>query len=168
MALDVWRTRPFLPAALGRVVDRMFDESFAPFYGGRDGGASGSGQTGYQTLPVTVWETDAAFEAAMLAPGLDEQSLNVTLRDDTLSIEGELNFQVPEGARLVWQEFGPAKFRRSLRLGTAIDPAKVEAVYRNGMLLVTLPKAEQARPRQVPVRLGESATGNGHSEGSAS
>ena len=90
---------------------------------------------------------------ALLAPGLDEQSINVTVHEDTLAIEGELKVSVPEGAKAVWQEFGPAKFRRSLRLGAAVDPTRVEAIFRNGLLLVTMPKAEHAKPRQVQVQV---------------
>ena len=69
MAIDLWRTRPFMSNPMGRAVDRLFEEAFAPFYGGRDGGAGGSGQTGVQTLPVTIWETPDAFHAALMAPG---------------------------------------------------------------------------------------------------
>jgi HSP20 family protein len=161
MAIDVWRTRPFLSNnMMSRAVDRLFEEAFAPFYGGRDGASSGSGQTGMQTLPVTIWETDDAFHAAVMAPGLDEQTISVTAQEDTLSIEGELKFQPPEGARMIWQEFGPMRFRRSLRFGTPVDTTRVEAVYRNGLLLITMPKAEEAKPRQVRVRVAE----NGHQE----
>ncbi len=104
MAIDLWRTRPFMSNPMGRAVDRLFEEAFAPFYGGRDGGAGGSGQTGVQTLPVTIWETPDAFHAALMAPGLDESSLSVTVQEDTLSVEGEMKFQPPEGARMIWQE----------------------------------------------------------------
>ena len=87
----------------------------------------------------------------------------MTVHDDTLVIEGELRFSVPEGAKAIWQEFGPSKFRRSLRLGAAVDPSKVEAVYRNGLLLVTMPKAESARPRQIRVQVAsDSAPSNGN------
>jgi HSP20 family molecular chaperone IbpA len=64
---------------------------------------------------------------------------------------------VPAGAQTIWQEFGPSRFRRSLRLGTAVDPNKVEATYKNGVLFVAMPKAEHARPRQIQVHLGEPA-----------
>ena len=87
---------------------------------------------------------------------LDHRAYQVADRqhaDDTLVIEGELRFNVPEGAKAIWQEFGPSKFRRSLRLGAAVDPSRVEAIYRNGMLLVTMPKAEHAKPRQIPVQI---------------
>ena len=84
----------------------------------------------------------------------------MTVQEDTLSVEGELKFQPPEGARIVWQEFGPARFRRSLRFGTPLDPNRVEAVYRNGLLLISMPKSEAARPRQVRVQVSE----NGHQQ----
>ena len=156
MAIDVWRTRPYLSssAPLRQLVDRAFEETFGQNY------QDGNGSAGYQSMPVNVWETGEGYQAALLAPGLDEQSLNVTVHDDTLAIEGELTFQVPEGAKAVWQEFGPSKFRRSLRLGAAVDPTRVEAIYRNGLLLVTMPKAEHARPRQIQVQVSQAPAAN--------
>jgi HSP20 family protein len=152
MAIDIWRTRPYttMNAPLRQWVDRVFDEAFA-----REGS---NGSAGFQSLPVNVWETPDGYQAALLAPGLEEQSINVTVHDDTLVIEGELKFSVPENARPIWQEFGPSKFRRSLRLGAAVDPSRVEAIFRNGLLLVTMPKAEHAKPRQIPVQVGGTAT----------
>jgi HSP20 family protein len=147
-------------------VDRLFEEAFSPFYGGRDGGG-GAGQTGVHSLPVTIWETDDAFHAALMAPGLDEQSINVTVQEDTLSVEGELKFQPPEGARMIWQEFGPTRFRRSLRFGTSIDPNRVEAIYRNGLLMLTMPKSEAAKPRQIRIKTTPTG-GNGHSSDQSS
>src|ERR1051326_6710773 len=132
-------------------VDRVFDDAFA-----REGNASGA-SAGFQSLPVNVWETSDGYQAGLLAPGLDEQSINVTVHDDTLAIEGELKFNVPEGAKPIGQEFGPSKFRRSLRLGAAVDPTRVEALYRNGLLLVTMPKAEHAKPRQVKGHVADGA-----------
>jgi HSP20 family protein len=167
MAIDLWRTRPFMSGSMRGAVDRLFEEAFAPFYGGRDGGTNASGQTGVQTLPVTIWETDDAFHAALMAPGLDENSINVTVQEDTLSVEGELKFQPPEGARMIWQEFGPMRFRRSLRFGTPVDPNRVNAVYRHGLLLITMPKAEEARPRQVRVQVGEPGQLMSHSDSQA-
>jgi len=65
-----------------------------------------------------------------------------------LTIEGALAFEGPEGAvYVVWQEFGPAKFRRSLRLGTSVDGSKVEALSHNGLLMLTMP---QSRELQAP------------------
>ena len=158
MSIDMWRTRPYVSfnAPLRQWVDRVFDEAFA-----RENTA-GSGSAGFQSLPVNVWETPEGYQAALLAPGLDEQSINVTVHEDTLAIEGELKFSVPENARPIWQEFGPTRFRRSLRLGAQVDPSRVEAMYRNGLLLVTMPKAEHARPRQIQVQVNSpTSTSNG-------
>jgi len=155
MSIDVWRTRPYTTSntPLREWVDRVFDDAFA-----REA-AEDQTQAGFHSLPVNVWETPEGYQAALLAPALDEESISVTAHEDTLAVEGELNFSVPEGARPIWQEFGPSKFRRSLRLGRAVDPARVEAMYRNGLLLMTMPKAEHAKPRQVQVQVstGEAA-----------
>jgi HSP20 family molecular chaperone IbpA len=157
MAIDLWRTRPYWSSSwttpISQMVDRMFEQAFAPLFTGSSAGTSG-GTTGFQSLPVNIWETNDAYHAALLAPGVDEQTINVTVHEYTLAIEGELTFQAPEGAQTVWQEFTPVKFRRSLRLGSAVDPSTVEATYNNGILFVTMPKAEHARPRQVQVQLG--------------
>jgi HSP20 family protein len=155
MAIDLWRTRPYTYSSpLRQWVDRVFDDAFAQM--GPQGGANAQ-STGFQSLPVNVWETGEGYQAALLAPGLDEGSINVTVHEDTLVIEGELTFSPPEGAKAVWQEFGPAKFRRSLRLGASVDPGRVEAIYRNGLLLLTMPKAEHAKPRQIPVQVANEA-----------
>jgi HSP20 family protein len=151
MSIELWRTRPYTNP-LGQVLDRLFEQTFAPFTAG---GPADGGSTGFQSLPVNVWETEAAYHAALMVPGLDEQTIEVTFHDDMLAIEGTLAFQAPEGAKVVWQEFnpGPAKFRRSLRLGASVDASKVEAAYRNGLLVLTIPKAEYARPRQIQVKV---------------
>jgi HSP20 family protein len=153
MAIDMSRSGQYGLGRLWRDIDQLFSEAM--------GTRSGDGAAGVQSLPVNVWETDDGYQAALLAPGLDEQSLNATVHQDTLAIEGELKFQAPEGAKMVWQEFGPARFRRSLRVGAAVDSERVEALYRNGLLLVTMPKADHARPRQVNVQFGAGASGQG-------
>ena len=147
MSIEHWELRPYAHM-LHHVVDGLYGHAFAPF---TNTGLSDGGSTGFQSLPVNVWETDDAYLATLIAPGLDEQTINVTVHDDTLSIEGALAFQVPQGATPVWQEFGPFGFRRSLRLGTSVDASKVEAVYRNGMLMITMAKAEHSKPRQIQV-----------------
>jgi HSP20 family molecular chaperone IbpA len=150
MAIDLWRTRPY--AAYNTPLRHWVDQVFSDAFGQPSSASNPQSSAGFQSLPVNVWETGEGYQAALLAPGLDEQSINVTVHEDTLVIEGELTFSVPEGAKAIWQEFGPSKFRRSLRLGTAVDPARVEAMYKNGLLLVTMPKAEHAKPRQILVQ----------------
>jgi HSP20 family protein len=145
--IDLWGTRPSVPSSTKRAIDRLFDEAFAPFYSAR--GTQSGGQPGPHTLPVTIWERGEAFHMALLAPGMDENSIDVTVQDDTLSVAGELKFQPPEDALITWQEFGPLRFRRSLHLGTSVDANRVLAVYRNGLLLITMPKVKDGEPRAV-------------------
>jgi HSP20 family protein len=151
MSIELWRTRP-ASNPLSQVLDRLFEQTFTPFTAG---GPADGGSTGFQSLPVNVWETQDGYYAALMAPGLDEQTIDLTVHDDTLAIEGTLAFQAPDEAKVVWQEFnpGPARFRRSLRLGASVDASKVEAVYRNGLLVLTMPKAEYAKPRQIHVKV---------------
>ena len=151
MSIELWRTRP-ATNAFSQVLDRLFEQTFTPFTAG---GPADGGSTGFQSLPVNVWETQDGYYAALMAPGLDEQTIDLTVHEDTLAIEGTLAFQAPDGARVVWQEFnpGPARFRRSLRLGASVDASKVEAAYRNGLLVLTMPKAESAKPRQIRVNV---------------
>jgi HSP20 family protein len=149
MSIELWRTRPHSTA-----VDRQFREALAPYFAGVTSSAANGGTTGFQPLPVNVWETAEEYGASFLAPGLDAQSIYVTFHHDTLTIEGELCSNVPEGAKVVWQEFGPAKFRRALRLGVTVDLAKVEAQSVNGVLTLRMPKAEHAKPRHIQVQPG--------------
>jgi HSP20 family protein len=149
MAIDLRRTRPYSSA-----VDRQFREALAPYFAGATSSAANGGTTGFQPLPVNVWETVEGYGATFLAPGLDAQSIYVTFHHDTLTIEGELCSNVPEGAKVVWQEFGPAKFRRALRLGAAVDLARVEAQSVNGLLTLRMPKAEHAKLRHIQVQPG--------------
>ena len=151
MAMDQWRTRPYTgQGPLSQIADRMFEQAFAPFFTTSRGDGD---STGFQSLAVTIWETTDAYHVAALAPGLDQDSLHVTVEAEALAIEGELKLPAPEDAQTVWQEFGPTQFRRTLRLGSGIDPTQVEARYQHGMLYITIAKAEQVRPRQVRVQV---------------
>jgi HSP20 family protein len=148
MSIELWRTRRY-PHLLHHIVDGTYERTFAPF---ANGNAADGGGTGFQSLPVNVWETEDTYLATLMAPGLDEETIHVTVHENTLSIEGTRAFQEPEGARPVWQEYGPAKFSRSLRLGRSVDSTRVEALYRDGLLVITISKAEHAKPRQILVQ----------------
>ena len=151
LSLELWRTRPASTNALSHIIDQMFEQTFVPFGSGSraDGGGSA-----FKSVPVNVWETEDSYYVSVLAPGLDAKNVDVRFHDDTLAIEGTLAFHTSEGAKVVWQEFdpGPTPFRRSLPLGAFVDTSQVEAVYRDGLLVLTMPKAEHARPRQIHVK----------------
>ena len=103
MAIDLWRTRPYvnMNAPLRQWVDRVFDDAFA-----RETPSS-NGAAGFQTLPVNVWESGEGYQAALLAPGLDQETLNVTVHDDTLVIEEDV--AVEEDDAVTDPEYGPVR-----------------------------------------------------------
>lgn len=90
-----------------------------------------------------------------LAPGLDPNSLTLTVVHNTLMISGEKKSAPadikPEAFHR--QERASGKFVRTITLPVEIDESKVGAEYRNGLLLITLPKAEKAKPKQITVQV---------------
>src|SRR5439155_6202612 len=105
--------------------------------------AAGRGEGGAtSTLPVLMnaWEAQDGYHLALMAPGADPSAIAITAVGGTLTVEGELNIEMPAGASALWQEFGPSRFRRTIQLPDAINPAGVEAYYKNGLLFISVPK----------------------------
>jgi len=88
-----------------------------------------------------------------LAPGLDPESLDVTVRDDVLRIAGEKPSVNPDIKAEAFHrnERSAGRFVRTMGLPTSVDAGKVKAKYANGLLTITLPKAEEAKPKQIEV-----------------
>ena len=134
--------RSMLP--LRDAFDRLFEGAFTPVYG--DGAASSG------AIPTNVWETGEGYQVALLVPGVDPESVEVTALRNTITVSGALEVNQPEGARAIWQEFGPSQFRRQIGLPADVDSEKVQAAYKNGVLLLTVPKSEHAKPRQIKLQ----------------
>ena len=134
--------RSMLP--LRDAFDRLFEGAFTPVYG--DGAASSG------AIPTNVWETGEGYQVALLVPGVDPESVEVTALRNTITVSGALELNQPEGARAIWQEFGPSQFRRQIGLPADVDSEKVQAAYKNGVLLLTVPKSEHAKPRQIKLQ----------------
>jgi len=84
-------------------------------------------------------------------PGMRTEDIEISLHDGTLTISGERKRETSNGERAERTERYIGKFRRSIMLPTHVDANKVSAIYRDGILTVTLPKAEEAKPKQIPV-----------------
>ncbi len=103
--------------------------------------------------PVNVWETDEAVFVEAELPGLKREQLELFVSEgNQLTLKGEFKHDLPEKG--VWhrQERAPGKFQRVLTLPVAVDADKVEAAFDNGVLLVKLPRAEEAKPRRIDVK----------------
>ncbi len=100
------------------------------------------------SLSIDVREEDDAYVLSALVPGLKAEDLNIQVLDDVLRIEGE--YKAEESNYLV-RELPVGSFGRTLRLPAPVDAEKVEARIADGILTLTLPKAESARPRRINI-----------------
>jgi len=137
--------------ALRREIERVFE------------GFGGKAETGLRNafLPgfaarayplVNLWEDAEAVYVEALAPGIDPESMELSIKGRTLTLTGEkrpITGVKPEAYHRCERAAG--KFVRTIELGTDVDEGKVKADYANGLMLVTLPKAPHAKPKQIKV-----------------
>jgi HSP20 family protein len=148
LALTRWNDTPAL--SLRDAFSQVFDNTFAPVL---NNGPS-SYQAGYNQpgTAANIWESGDEYQIAVMIPGVDPDKVNLTTVGNTLTIEGALELSAPEGAKSVWQEFGPTQFRRQISLPSGVDSEHIKAMYRNGILLLTVPKAEHAKSRSIKIQ----------------
>ena len=103
-----------------------------------------------QALGVNIREEDEAYVLSALVPGLTADDLNIQVLDDVVRIEGE--YRQDENEYLM-QELPHGSFTRTLRLPAAIEANHVEAKIADGVLTLTLPKAESAKPKKIKINV---------------
>lgn len=106
-------------------------------------------------LALDVYETDSAYVIYTALPGVNPEAINVSVEDDVLTISGEVAkpaFDEKENVRTLALERATGKFTRSVRVSAPVDSDKIEAVFENGLLKLTLPKVPAAQPRLIPVK----------------
>ena len=103
-------------------------------------------------FPLTnITEDTDNFYVCTELPGMDPGDINISITGKTLTLSGERKIVSEEGASYHRQERKGGKFNRTISMKTNVDSAKVEASFVNGVLIITLPKAEEAKPRQIAV-----------------
>jgi HSP20 family protein len=102
-----------------------------------------------QTLNVNVREAEDAYTLSALVPGFKAEDLRIQVLEDVVRIEGE--YQADENEYLL-RELPSGSFTRTLRMPAAIEADQVEAQVADGVLTLTLPKAESARPKRIQVK----------------
>lgn len=107
---------------------------------------------GYTWPRVNLFDNGSELVLQMAAPGLSEKNVELTLTGDTLAVSGEREVKAPEGYSVHRQERGSVKFSRSFALPSKIDPERVDARMKDGIMTVTMAKAEEAKPRQITVK----------------
>lgn len=145
--MDLIRWDPF--ADLGTLrdrVNRLFEETLS-----RSGLREPAEARTWAPL-VDIHETDGEIVVSADLPGLSRDQIDIELTGDSLTIKGERTFE-DANKNYVRVERPRGAFQRSFTIGVPIDQANVKAAYHDGVLEVTLPKAEEARPKQVKVEV---------------
>ncbi len=115
-----------------------------------------SDRPGISTPAVNVKETNEDFHIEVAAPGLDKKDFKVDLENNVLTISSEKEFkdEQKEEGRYMRREFSYTSFSRSFTLPEAVDAEKIKAKHKDGILLITIPKREEAKrkpPKQIEI-----------------
>jgi HSP20 family protein len=102
---------------------------------------------------LDVYQNNDNVVAVVELPGMRKEDIEISLHDGTLTIAGERKSASSEGENAERTERFSGKFRRSITLPTRVEAGKVTASYKDGILTVTLPKAEEAKPKKVEVSI---------------
>jgi HSP20 family protein len=120
---------------------------------GKDAALSSSAAHSYARPPVDIAENESGFILFADLPGVSKDDLTVRVDGDTLVIEGVLTAPTPEKMDLVYGEAQFSAYRRQFTLSRELDCSRIEANLKNGVLKLTIPKTEEAKPRRIKVAL---------------
>jgi len=135
-------------------MQRDMDEVFRGFGLGRLFGPSFEPALGLRSWPrINLREDGDHLYVEALLPGVDPDKVDMNVLGNTLSLSGERLPADAGGNGRTWhrRERGTGKFLRTIELPVEIDPERIKAEYRNGLLCVTLPKAEAAKPKKISI-----------------
>ena len=129
-----------------RDFDRLLKEAFTPFFG------EGEPSTRTWAPPVDIYENENDIVLKAELPGVDPKDVEVKVEDNTLYLKGERKFEKEvknENYHRVERSYG--SFARSFSLPNSINSEKVKAEYKDGLLTLTLPKREEAKPKTIRI-----------------
>jgi HSP20 family protein len=140
---DVWSTFDQL-TSLRDEINRLFDTP-----------ASNGGSDVFNTWApaLDVYEDKESLIVTAELPGMKKEDIDISLHDNTISISGERrNEKKYEGAQTSREERIYGRFTRSFKLPKIVNGNQVKAAYKDGVLTITLPKSEEAKPRQIEIK----------------
>ena len=147
MSLIRWTSRPLSPdQTFRRELDRLFEDVFTS--------PRSRSEWAPATMPVDVEETAEAYVFRADLPGMEAKDVKVSLEGDTLTLRGERKREekTPEGSlHRVERAYGA--FERSFTLGLPVRADQVKASYKDGVLEVHVPKADEAKARDIEVQI---------------
>ena len=103
-------------------------------------------------MPIAdIFETEEALTVVLEMPGVAKDNVDVNVENGLLTIEGRIEFTKYEGLRPVYTEYNIGPYRRSFRISNQVDQSKIEAEMKDGVVTLTLPKTEKAKPRRITI-----------------
>jgi HSP20 family protein len=145
MAVERWE--PFREAvSLRDAMNALFQESFI-----RPSGMMAQAGTP-ASLPLDISENENEFVVKASLPGVRPEDVQITIHGDTLLIQGETKVdEEKKGERWHLRERRHGSFQRAISLATPVNSDKAQAHFEHGVLSLTLPKSEEAKPRQIKI-----------------
>jgi HSP20 family protein len=143
--LTLWKTDTALPSLIAEM-NRL----------AHDGAQANDAVWNHRGLrpPADILESESGFEVTLDLPGVDPKAIQIQVEDQTLSVQAERRVSAPPKEGSVHRSERPAGvFSRSFSLPASVDGSRVEARYDAGVLTVTLPKREEAKPRTIQVKV---------------
>jgi HSP20 family molecular chaperone IbpA len=104
------------------------------------------------TPNVDIFETENKITLLADMPGVVPNNLSIDLRDNTLTLEGDITPVDDQKEEMVYSEYSTGRYYRQFALSEVIDQARIDAQLRDGVLRLSLPKVEKATPRKVTVK----------------
>jgi HSP20 family protein len=104
--------------------------------------------------PVNIFEDAHGITLEADMPGVSKDRLNLQVDKDTLLVEGDAQIDMPAGMEALYADVRITHYRRSFTLSGELEPDKIEASLKDGVLTVRIPKRAELRPRKIEVRAG--------------
>jgi HSP20 family protein len=147
MTLIKWNTQDSNSETVDR---RIFPSLFSDFFDGFIGNELLKNEPVNFVPAVNISETPEAYKIDIAAPGISKKDIRIEIDNGILSISGERKEErKEENKRFTRREFSYGSFKRSFTLPDAVDPEKIKADFENGVLLLSLPKREEAKQKPI-------------------
>ena len=105
----------------------------------------------YLSPDVNIYDTKEGYLLEAEMPGVGKDGLEITLEGNELTIMGRRTDESPQGAQVIFRESRPMNYRRIFELDPTVDSSKISAKMEQGILMLTLPKAEKVKPRKITI-----------------
>jgi len=153
MKMTLFRTSFTDPVSLREAMDRLFEQSFV-----RGSQAAGEERSA-QTMAVNLYEKDDVYYLQAYLPGVKAEDVEINLDGNVMNLKvrvpSSLEDEEAKNCRWYITELGYGDVGRSVNFPLPIDASRIEASQENGVLTVSVPKAEEAKPKQIKVKTAQ-------------